>query len=125
MFIPELSIDVLQSKTTVSDGNLEVGLEGSDLPEIASYCDTTDGYVDMLELSAGEQTDVKTKAFVHGTMAGMLLALKYWVRKNGSKATFRALIVILLAFRKEDVAMKVCYYINRKCELLLIITDYN
>ena len=114
-----MSFDALQRMTRVADKHLDIGIGDSDLPEIATHCGTADDYVEKLELSAGEQTDVRTESSACGAMAGMLLALKCWVRKKASKATFRALIIILLLFCKGDDAIQICYYINRKCELLL------
>ena len=113
-----LSLEVLQTKTNVSDHQLDGRVEEADLPELAACFDNTDDYVEKLQLTPGEQTDVRTQAFVNGTQAGMKVTLKYWRNRKPVAATFRTLLLILLSLLKEDVAVQVCKYLANKCEYL-------
>ena len=65
-----------------------------------------------MNLSLGEQTDVREKA-KEGTLAGMILALKLWLN-NQLRESFRALIVILLSLDKRSVAAQVFKYLSKK-----------
>ncbi len=99
------------------DEQLNTAIKEPDLPELAASFDNVhDGYLEKLELLPGEQTDVRTRAYVEGTLAGMLLALKLWRLNKGLEATFRALLLILLSLLKGDVAVQVCKYLSDKCE---------
>ena len=91
-------------------------MQETDLPELAACFDNTDDYVEKLELTPGQQTDVRTQAFVNGTQAGMKVALKYWRSRQPVEATFRALLLILLSLLKGDIAVRVCKYLSDKCE---------
>ena len=92
-------------------------MEEVDLPELAACFDNTEDHVEKLKLTPGQQTDVRTQAFVNGTLTGMKLALKYWRDRNPVEATFRALLLLLLSLLKGDVALQVCKYLSNKCEL--------
>ncbi len=93
---------------------LDTKVKQYDLPEVLACFDNTDDYLEKLELSSGQQTDVKTKAYVEGTQTGMKLALKYWVIKHSLQATFRALLLIILSLCKGDVDIAVCKYLSGK-----------
>ncbi len=103
----------------LDDQQLDSRIEEHDLPEVSACFDNTDDYLEKLELSPGQQTDIneeKAKALLNRTQAGMKLALKYWQNKNQLQATFRALLLILLSLLKGDVAVRVCKYLSDKCE---------
>ena len=103
-----------KEQLTVTDEQLDTEVEEADLPELATFFDNTEDYAEKLGLSPGQQTDVKTQAFVNGTHTGMKLALKYWRNKNLAEATFRTLLVIIMSLYKGDVAMKVFRYLCDK-----------
>ena len=91
-------------------------MEEDDLPELAACFDNTEDYVERLQLTPGQQTDVRTQAFVNGTQAGMKVALKYWRNSSPIESTFRALVLILLTLLKGDIALRVCSFLMNKCE---------
>ena len=82
-----------------------------DLPYIASCFDNIELFVDAMELSPHEETDVRTTAATHGTQVAMNRCLKCWRTHSPSTATFGALLNMLLRLRKEQVADKVCKYL--------------
>ena len=104
-------MNVLKSKTKVTDKLLDMTVKNIELLDLAACFENTEDYVDSLDLSPGQQTDVRTRAFVHGTLAGMNLALKYWRERNPFASTYRALVQILLSMEKGDVAVHVCNYL--------------
>ena len=112
-----MSIEILEKKTEISDEQLDAEIEERDLSDVAAFFDNTEDYLEKLELSPGQQTDVRTQAFVNGTHTGMKLALRLWRNKNPLKATFRALLLILLSLSKGDVAVQVCKYLSQRCKL--------
>ena len=112
-----MSIEILEKETELSDEQLDAEIEERDLSDVAAFFDNTEDYVEKLALSPGQQTDVRTQAYVNGTHTGMKLALRHWRNKNPLKATFRALLLILLSLRKGDVAVQVCKYLSQRCKL--------
>ena len=116
----DLTISVLKKEFKVNDCQLDSNINEIELPELAACFDNTDDYLEKLELSPGQQTDVseeKAKTRLNRTQAGMKLALRYWLNKKQLQATFRALLLILLSLLKGDVAVQVCKYLSDKCEL--------
>ena len=110
-------METLKKETKFTDEQLDTRVEKTDLPQLSSYFDNIyDGYLEKLGLSSGQQTDVRSHAFVHGSQAGMLLALTYWLDRVVAEGTFRALLLILLSLGKEDVAIKVAQYLSAKGE---------
>ena len=106
----------------MSDHQLDGRVEETDLPELAACFDNTEDYVEKLQLTPGQQTDVsevKAKTLLNRTQTGMKVALKYWRNRNPVGATFRTLLLILLSLLKRDVAVRVCKYLANKCEYLL------
>ena len=103
----------------MSDHQLDGQVEEADLPELAACFDNTEDYVEKLQLTPGQQTNVRTQAFVNGIQAGMKVALKYWRNRNPVEATFRVLLLIILSLLKGDVAVRVFKYLADKCEYVL------
>ncbi len=115
----DLTISVLKREFEVTDSQLDTKVKEIEIPQLAACFDNTDDYLEKLELSPGQQTDVteeKAKTRLNRTQAGMKLALKYWLYKNQLQATFRALLLIILSLLKGDVAVQVCKYLSDKCE---------
>ena len=123
-YIAGLSIEMLKREMNLSDEQLNARVEDTDLPDLATLFDNTEDYIEKLSLSPGQQTDVRTQAFVNGTQAGMKAALKYWKNRSPLKATFKALLLILLSLIKGEVAVQVCKHLSHKCELLSIHQCY-
>ena len=118
----ELTIDDLKTEMKLTDEQLNTAIQEPDLPELAACFDNTDDYLEKLELSPGQKTDVsevKAKTRLNRTQAGMKLALEYWQNKNQLQATFQALLLIILSLLKGDVAVQVCKYLSDKCESVI------
>ena len=109
-----LTIETLKREVKFTDEQLDTRVEETDLLKLSSYFDTTHDGCLAMGLSSGQQTDVRSHAFVHGTQAGMLLALKYWLDRVVAEGTFRALLLIILSLDKGDIAINVAQYLSAK-----------
>ena len=104
----------MQKELGISDTQLDAEIQEAVIPELSACFDNTEYYVYKLGLTAGQQTDVRTRVYVDSTQIGMIKALKYWRNSNPVEATLRALLLILLSLHKEDIAKQVCREYLRK-----------
>ena len=112
-----MTLSDLKRELRLTDEQLDATVEDSDLPELAGCFENTEDYVEKLGLTPGQQTDVRTQAFVNGVQTGMKLALKYWKKGNPYKATYRDLLLTTLSLKKGDVAVRVCKCLTNKGNL--------
>ena len=84
----------------------------NDINKLANCFDNVESYLDKLQLTPGQQTDIKDLAIRQSTRTAMAEALRLWRQLDPFAATFRALLKILLTLRKGDVAVRVCQYIT-------------
>ena len=110
----DLTLADLKREFRPTNEQLDAKVGDCDLPELAACFGNTEDYVEKLGLTPGQQTDVRTQAFVHGTQTGVKLALKYWKKGNSHKVTYRDLLLILLSLKKGNVAVCVCKYLIYK-----------
>ncbi len=80
-----------------------------DVPYLAASFDSVEVYVDAMELSSGEQSDVRKMESNH---IAMIRCLNIWKSKKLSQATFRALLEMLVQLKKEAIADHVCQYLK-------------
>ena len=109
-----LTVEDLKRRTGVSDMQLDSRIKEKDLPDLAGCFDQVDIYLYKLNLTPGQQTDVKDLAHQSSTTVAMAAALKFWRQPNPFDATFRALLELLLDLRRGDVAVSVCQHITSK-----------
>ena len=120
-----MTLSDLKRELRLTDKQLDATVEDSDLPELAGCFENTEDYVEKLGLTPGQQTDVRTQAFVNCIQTGMKLALKYWKKGNPYKATYRGLLLIPLSLKKGDVAVRVCKCLTNKGNLAVcMISEY-
>ncbi len=99
-------------KYQLSTTQINCEIHQKDIPFLAAYFDNTKLYVDVMELTPGEQNDVMKEANTH---LAMIECLKIWKKKNFSRATFRALLEMLVQLNKETIAAQVCQYLKGEC----------
>ncbi len=92
---------------TTSQADLEI--QQKDIPYLAAYFDNFELYVDAMELTPGEKTDVNRKPNTH---IAMIECLRLWKAKKPEQATFRTLLEMLVKLRKKEIAVKVCQYLK-------------
>ena len=109
-----LTIEDLKRRTGVSDGQLDTEIIEHDLPDLAGCFDEVETYLYRLNLTPGQQTDVKDLAYRKSTMVAMTEALKLWRQPNPFAATFRTLLKITLSLGRGDVAVRICKYVTEK-----------
>ena len=114
MLILELTVEILKNKVRVTDTQLDAQIEEKDIVLISPSFENADDYLEMLDLSPAEKTDVRNKP---NTEARVKCALITWRQRNPVAATFRSLLEIALSLSKGDVAVKICEYIRDNCML--------
>ena len=104
-------MDTPSLKEKETKRTIDSEIEQHDLTFLASYFDNVEYYLNVFELSAAEQTDVKNMV-PHGTQIAMTKCLSIWRTHNPEAATFRALIDILEKLKKERIAYNILKYIS-------------
>ena len=107
-----LTVADLKRRTGISDAQLDTHITNGDIIKLASLFDDVIPYLDKLQLTAGQQTDIMDLAIQQGKRTAMAEALRLWRQLDPFAATFRALLKILLTLRRGDVAVRVCQYIT-------------
>ena len=107
-----MTVEDLKRRTGVSDGQLDTEIIEYDLPDLAGCFDEVEIYLYKLNLTPGQQTDVKDLAYRRGTMVAMTEALKLWRQPNPFAATFRTLVESIRSLKRGDVAVKICTYVT-------------
>ncbi len=100
-------MDKCQLTTTQVNGVIQQ----KDVSYLALNYDNVELYVDAMELTPGEQSDVRLKKIESNHLA-MIECLKIWKSKKPSQATFRALLEMLVKMKKWEIAAQVCQYIK-------------
>ena len=106
------SLAVLNDRS--SPRGYECKIQQRDLPILAGYFDDVECYLDAMELSNPDKTDVRRAVQAHGTQVGMNKCLDCWQQRNPSASTFGALLNILLELKKGAIAVKIYEYMSSK-----------
>ena len=101
----------MKRTTGVSDRLLDTEIKERDLHMLGRYFDTLFGFIERLNLTPAERTNVNRTADREGIEAGVAHALRLWRRVDPSRATFRILVKILVDMRRRDIAVQICKYI--------------
>ena len=114
----------LQEQYNLTNEQLDSEIEVTDTPEIALCFDDVEIYSTAMGLAPAEQADVKESRRLYDTQTAMMNCLQIWKRHNPSRATYRALLDIVLKLGKGDTAHKICqqltqrkYRYNTTCQL--------
>ncbi len=99
----------LMDKYQLSTAQVDREVQQKDVPYLAASFDNVELYVDAMELSSGEQSDVRKMESNH---VAMIKCLNIWKRKKLSQATFRALLDMLVNLRKITITDQVCQYLK-------------
>ncbi len=115
-------MDELKEQTNVKDEQLDTVITDVELQDLAAYFEDTDSYVGWFDLLTAEISDVKSTTNKSGTQAGMTLLLQSWKNRNPSKATLRALLLILLSMNpvKGALALDICNHLLQKREFVAV-----
>ena len=110
-FIADELLSSFERTSGVSDALLDMETKERDFHILGGYFDTLSGLPERLDLTPAECADVKERAHREGTQSGVAHALKLWRRVDPSKATYRALLDILISLRRGDIAVNIRKYI--------------
>ena len=100
----------------MTDSQLDSPIKEQDIFKLSSFFDNVESYLVDLGLAPSHQTDIKNLVHTRGTQIAMSEALKLWRQPNPYKATYRALVEMLLNLGKGTVAVNVCAYLSSECE---------
>ena len=112
-----MTLERLINDNNMSSDQLEPEIEQRETIILAGFFDNVEYYLDILELTPTEKTDVRESKHLHGTQIAMNKCLLLWREHNPSKATRKALLEILLILGKEELASKVCRYFLLQTQL--------
>ncbi len=100
------ALQQLMDKCQLTAPQVNGVIQQKDVSYVAACFDNTKLYVDVMELTPGEQNDEAN------THAAMIECLKIWKRKKLSQATFRVLLEMLVKLKKWEIATQVCQYLK-------------
>ena len=110
-----MTINELMRLRKLKDCDLDQTIQEEDITELAAYFDNVDNYIGGLGLKPGQQTDVRNEADKRDTKTAVIKALKLWREPNPFKATYRALIEIVLEQKNGVLADNIaCYLLKLK-----------
>ncbi len=98
----------LMDKYQLTTSQINREIQQKNIPYLARHFDNVEVYIYLLELTPGEQSDVRLKRTESNHLA-MTECLTIWKRKKPRQATFRALLEMLVMLRKEGLLLK---YVN-------------
>ena len=96
----------------MNDQLLDKEIKEEEFHIIGRYFDTLSGLPERLHLTRAECADVKDTAHREGTQSGVAHALSLWRRVDPSRATFRALLDIVVSLRRGDISTDIHKYIT-------------
>ncbi|XP_064387404.1 poly [ADP-ribose] polymerase tankyrase-1-like isoform X5 [Halichondria panicea] len=102
-------LQVLLDKYQLSPSQVDCQIQQTHIPYLAAFFDNVGFYVDVMELTPGEQTDVKG---AEANQLSMIKCLKLWKGKNPEQVTFMTLLEMLVKLRKEEIADQICQYLK-------------
>ncbi len=94
----------LMNKYQITTSQVDCKIQQKDIPYLALHFDNVNLYVDLMELTPGEQTDVNG---ADTNQLAMIKCLKLWKGKNPAQATFRTLLEMLVKLKKVEIASQV------------------
>ncbi len=95
-------------KHGLTDQQLNREIDVSKFPFLSNCFDGVTLYSTAMGLSPAEQGTVNELYHRNGIQVAMMECLTLWRKHNPCKATYRALLALLLALGKVDIAEKIC-----------------
>ncbi len=112
--INQVTLQELIKQYSLTDEQLNSKIEDSDNPKMALYFDNVCTYSNAMGLAPAEQADVNRLYYSEGTQIAMMNCLQVWKQRNSSRATYRALLDIVLELGKGDTADKICQQLTKR-----------
>ncbi len=109
-----VTLQKLMRRYNLTDKQLNSEIRNLDFSYLAIYFDDVEIYSNAMGLASAEQADVKRLYHSEGSQAAMMKCLKTWKEHNSSRATYRALLDIILGLGKGDTADKICRQLTQR-----------
>ncbi len=110
----QIALQELMKRYNLTDEQLNREIINSDFSYLAKYFDDVEIYSNAMGLDPAEQDDVKRLYHSEGSQAAMMKCLKTWKQHNSSRATYRALLDIVLNLRKGETADHICRQLTQR-----------
>ncbi|XP_064390660.1 uncharacterized protein LOC135338452 isoform X2 [Halichondria panicea] len=108
-----VGLQELMDKYHVDTVQLDREIPDNEVAVIAAYFDSVELYSQAMGLSAADQTTVRTTLLQYDAQTAMTRCLSIWKQLYSFKATFRALLELLLRLNRTEVAAQVCQYLTQ------------
>ncbi len=115
-----VTLQELIKRYSLTDEQLNSKIENSDTPKLALCFDDVELYSSSMRLPPAEQADVNMLYHREGTQTAMMKYLKVWKQHNSSRATYRALLDIVLGLEKGDTAHQICQQLTPRKYMYMI-----
>ncbi len=115
-----VTLQELIKRYSLTDEQLNSKIEDSDTPKLALCFDDVELYSSSMGLPPAEQADVKESRRIYDTQAAMMKCLQIWKQHNSSRATYRALLDIVLGLEKGDTAHQICQQLTPRKYMYMI-----
>ena len=109
--VNQVTLQELIKQYSLTDEQLNSKIEDSDNP---LYFDSVRTYSNAMGLAPAEQADVNRLYYSEGTQIAMMNCLQVWKQRNSSRATYRALLDIVLELGKGATADKICQQLTKR-----------
>ncbi|XP_064387843.1 probable serine/threonine-protein kinase kinY isoform X1 [Halichondria panicea] len=106
-----VTLQELTRRYNLTDEQLNREIEDSDTPKLALYFDNVSIYSSAMGLAHAEQADVNLY-HREGTQIAMMRCLRVWKQRDPLRATYRALLDIVLGLGKGDTAHQICQQLS-------------
>ncbi len=105
---------VLMERYCLTENQLNCKIGQDDITLLAKHFDQIELYLDLMNLSLAEKDDVVNTLHARGNQIAMIKCLSLWKAKDSFKATYVALLEMLLGLEKGEIANNVCQFLARK-----------
>ena len=106
-----ITIETVKERIGVTDEQLKEVIDISDLHKLAGCFDKVGDYLDKLQLTPIEQSEINKKESAEGSQSAMREALRKWHDKDRYSATYGTLINLTIELEKVNVAYRIAKYI--------------
>ncbi len=107
----------LTDKYRVDTVRLDQVIPDNKLSVIAAYFESVDLYSQAMGLNPADQADVRTTLFLCDAQTAMTRLLSIWKLHDPYRATYRALMELLLRLNRTEVAAQICQYLAQNVSI--------
>ncbi len=109
-----MTLEEIVKRHHLTDVQLNCEIRDGDIPRLAKYFDKVELYPKLMNLNPAEEQDVVDTLHANGNQVAMSKCLSLWKEHDSFKATYEALLEVLLKLDKGEIANNVCLYLAAK-----------